>query len=81
MRQAADNENETLSFLTLQAATRNVLRYLEMSEEEQKNCDRQAARECAEKQKKEAERAYITHRLREIAEWERRISGYKRRSD
>ena len=72
-----DNDNEKLSFISLAAATANVVRYLEPTKDQKKQGDRDTARDSAEKENSECEREYIEHRLRELAAWERKISGRK----
>jgi hypothetical protein len=74
-----DNENEELSFITLGAATRNVVRYLESSEDEKEQRERDAQRSRDEKQKKEEQRAYIEQRLRDIAAFEEFRPGQRSR--
>jgi hypothetical protein len=44
---------------------------------EQEQSNRDAARDRANKEGPESEREYIEHRLRELAAWERKISGQK----
>lgn len=68
-------DNDKFSFTTLGAATANVVRWLDTDKKQ--NEDRgsdpnpaDADKECAEDQ-----RRYVDQRLREIASWERKISG------
>jgi hypothetical protein len=72
-----DNDDEKLSFITLGAATLNVVRYLESSEDKKEQRERDAQRSRDEKQKKEEERAYIEQRLRDIAAFEERFRSGK----
>lgn len=72
-----DNDNERFSFITLAAATANVTRYLVKEDQKPEKHERSPDHHSG-KSKKDApdkERAYIEHRLRELAAWERRISG------
>ena len=68
-----NNDNEELSFITLGAATLNVVRYLESSEQKQSDREREAQRSRDEEKKKEEQRAYVEQRLRETAEFEARF--------
>lgn len=74
-----DHDNEPLSFITLAAATANVVRYLSKEQHPPQNDNRAANDESAQQSEKhpEADREYVEHRLRQIAAWERRISGKK----
>lgn len=74
-----NNDNEPLSFITLCAATRNVVRYLAKKQHPHHNDNRPADDDGTKQPEKhpDAERAYVEHRLRELAAWERRISGNK----
>jgi len=70
----AHNDNEELSFITLGAATLNVVRWLEKD-----RCDRPAGKQ-DEKPSKEIDRKreqerFIETRLREIERFERRLRG------
>lgn len=71
------NDNEKLSFITLLAATKNVTRYLNPDEKQNEESKGEPASGDGEKQKREANRQYVEHRLDELAAWERRISGRK----
>jgi hypothetical protein len=73
------NDNEELSFISLAALTANVTRLLELTKEQQEHRDRNTGRERDKKQKTKDESDYINHRLRELAAWERRIDGNKKR--
>jgi selenocysteine-specific translation elongation factor len=70
-------DNEELSFITLGAATLNVVRYLESSEDKQEHRERDAQRSGDDEQKKEEHRAYVEQRLREIAAFEERFRSGK----
>jgi len=70
-----DNDNEHLSFITLVAATRNVVRYLEPHKNEDEHSERDPASSGADEKKRAEEREYVENRLKEIRAWERKISG------
>ena len=71
-----DNDNDELSFITLGAATLNVVRYLvDDSQEHQDEAQRQTERDHTEEEKNNDRREYIDHRLRELAEFERRYNA------
>jgi hypothetical protein len=72
----AHNDNEPFSFITLAAATANVTRYLvpDRKEDDQRR-DKYTRAEQGKKQTPDEECEYVEHRLREIAAWERKISG------
>lgn len=70
------NDDE-LSFTSLAALTANVVTYLELGEQKKKDGERDAARDRTDEQNAEDQRAYIEQRLRELAAWERKISGRK----
>lgn len=73
----ADNENEPLTFKSLAAATAMATRHLQKQEDgEERPADNQKP-ERAE-QHPEAQREYIEHGLRQIAEFERRAAGLSR---
>jgi hypothetical protein len=74
------NDNDEFSFITLGAATANVVRYLEGSEKHQEDREREAQRNREQEKKKEEERAYIEQRLRDIAAFENG-SGLERLPD
>lgn len=75
MRNTPANENSELSFISLQAATRNVIQYLQGDKEQREESERETERADREKQREEDQRKYIEQRLREAVIWERRISG------
>jgi hypothetical protein len=68
-----DNDNELFSFITLAAATANVVRYLESGEQKKPHREREAQRTDNDEHKKEDQRAYIEQRLREISAFEERL--------
>lgn len=72
-----DNDNEELSFVTLQAATRNVTRYL-VNEEPDKHREGQAKPESGQEKRDRERRAYVEQRLRELRAFEQRAGGKKR---
>src|SRR5207247_2497866 len=69
------NDNDELSFITLAAATANVTRYLVPRRGQEEQRDKDGRPEDSEKKSPSKEREYIEHRLRELAAWERKISG------
>jgi hypothetical protein len=79
MEDAAHEDEEELGFISIAAATANVLRYLELTKEQQEHRDRKTSRDRTNEQRSKDERDYINHRLRELAAWERRIDGNKKR--
>lgn len=68
----ADNDNEELSFITLGAATLNVVRYLENSKDHQRDGERQTPEQRSEEEKTEDHRKAVEHGLRQIERFERR---------
>ena len=75
-----DNDNDELSFITLGAATLNVVRYLEGSEKQKEDAQRKAEQSGDTEQKREEQRAYIEQRLRDIAKFEESFRpGYRSR--
>jgi hypothetical protein len=72
-----DNDNETLSFISLAALTANVVRHLGLDEKHDEDSRSEPNPGDADEERKERERQYINHRLKEIRAWERRISGRK----
>lgn len=75
MRNTHDNENELFSFITLGAATSNVVRYLEPTEQKKEHREREAQREREDKEKAEQHRRAVDQGLRDIAAFEKRASG------
>jgi len=67
-----DNDDK-LTFITLQAATRNVTRYLRLDKKKDEQCSEQQKPGEAAQDRVANERAFIEHRLRQLSEWERRI--------
>jgi hypothetical protein len=72
-----DNDNDELSFITLAAATANVVRYLQNSQDHQRDGERQTPRERTEEEKAKDHSDAVEHGLRQIERFERRY----RRSD
>lgn len=72
-----DNDNDELSFITLAAATANVIRYLENSENHQRDGERQTPEQRDKKEKPNNRREAVENGLRQIERFERRY----RRSD
>lgn len=73
----ADNDNDEFSFVTLQAATRNVTRYLGLDEknDEQATNDRSSS---DEEEKRALERIeLVNRRLRDLQRFENRARGRK----
>lgn len=68
-----DEHDDELTFITLQAATRNVTRYLGLKKQEDDKRSEDKKPGEAAKDRIANERAFVEHRLRELAEWERRI--------
>jgi hypothetical protein len=68
-----DNDDEEFSFVTLSAATRNVTRYLRLDKKKDEEGGEQQKPGNAAQDRITNERALVEHRLRELAEWERRI--------
>jgi hypothetical protein len=75
--QQHDNDNDELSFITLAAATANVVRYLENSQDHQRDGERQTPGQRSEKEKADDNREAVENGLRQIDRFERRY----RRSD
>jgi hypothetical protein len=74
----ADNDN-TDTWISLAAATANVVRYLAKDQHPHHN-DNRPADDGGAKQPEthpSADAKYVEHRLRELAAWERRIGGKK----
>ncbi len=73
-----DNDNEPLSFLTLRAATQNVLQYLQANEKKDGARESEPTPENRDEQKRGAHSEYVEHRLRDLATFERRAAGIDR---
>lgn len=69
---AHDNDNEPLSFITLAAATANVVRYLEPKKHESDAGERKPATSDDDEKRSEEHRAYVEKRLSDLAAFERR---------
>jgi hypothetical protein len=72
-----DNDNEPLSFITLAAATANVVRYLQTDKQKNEECEREPAPRRRDEQKRAEQLEYVEKRLRELRAWERKIGGNK----
>jgi hypothetical protein len=70
-----NNDNEELSFITLGAATLNVVRYLESGEKQKKDGERDAGRSDKDEEKAKQHREAVDQGLRDIASFEERASG------
>jgi hypothetical protein len=70
-----DNDNEQFSFISLAAATANAIRYLRLNEKqnEERGGDTDAGN--AEEERSKRHRDYVDQRLRDLAAFERRVSG------
>lgn len=66
-----DNDNDQLPFITLGAATLNVLRYLESSKEQRPESEREKTPDDEAGKENERQR-FVETRLREIRRFERR---------
>jgi hypothetical protein len=67
-----DNDNEELSFITLGAATLNVVRYLtDSSEDHERDGERQTPHQRSEKEKAEDRAKAVEQGLRQIDRFER----------
>ena len=66
-------DNELLSFVSIAAATANVVKYL--SPDKQKNSESNDSADAgkSDEEKRRDHRAYVEQRLRELRAWERRI--------
>jgi mannitol-1-phosphate/altronate dehydrogenase len=67
------HEDDELSFVTIAAATANALRYLKLDKEEKNPGNNKPNPEEATEQAVVQQRAFVERRLRELADWERRI--------
>ena len=76
----ADNDNEPLSFVTLQAATRNVTRYLIRENEKPGDKEWDGDREPGKASEKhpDSNSEYVVQRLRDWSAFERRFTKKKR---
>lgn len=73
--------DDELTFVTLLAATRNVVTWLKLNEKQTEHSERKDA-ENDDDPKRDVEQPercseYVQHRLRELREFERRASGKK----
>lgn len=69
-----DNDNDELSFISLGALTRNVMQYLEHSQDHKDDGERDTPRKRTDEEKAEDERRYIKQRLRDIRRFEESYS-------
>lgn len=67
-----DNE---LSFITLAASTANVVRYLQPNEKQNEDTGGDTDSGRADEKKGAADEEYVERRLRELAAFERKVSG------
>lgn len=70
----ADNDNEPLSFITLCAATRNVVRYLESNEKQSEQTESNPEPRGHDQEQSAEHREYVAKRLRDLAAFERRAN-------
>jgi Ni/Co efflux regulator RcnB len=68
----ADNENEPFPFVTLAAAAARVLQSAEKQDERSDDARRSSDENEGDHEQR---RRYVEHRLREIADFERRANG------
>jgi hypothetical protein len=73
----AHNDNEEFSFITLAAATANVVRYLDLAEKQNEEPGGDSDRRQRDKGQRAPDREYVEQRLRDIAAFERSYSGVK----
>lgn len=74
-----DNDNSD-TWISLAAATANVVRWLEGSEQKKEDAQRDAEQNTKNEQQREQQRAYIEQRLRDVAAFEERFRpGYRSR--
>lgn len=69
----ADNDNDELSFISLRAATRNVLLYLQMHKQKREHRERESNAGHGDKQKGGHNEEYIQRRLSDLAAFENRF--------
>lgn len=77
----AANDDDPLPFLTIAAATANVLAYLDPDKQKHEHCERNAERSDEDEAADRRKREYVEQRLREIAAFERRACGAWKRKD
>jgi hypothetical protein len=81
MEENAPCNDETETWITLKAATLNLVRWLEFNEQQTEHSERKDAENDDDPKRdvKQPERTgeYVEHRLRELREFERRASGKK----
>lgn len=73
----ANKDDELLSFIQLAALTANVTRHLIKEDKNRGDQERHSDGQHAENSKENPDKRgeYVEHRLRQLAAWERRISG------
>ena len=76
-----DNDDEELTFITLSAATQNVIRYLGLDEKKDEECsnDRQSGDRKEEIQREKMR--YVARRLADLSAFERRANGVRGKKD
>ncbi|MGA7807132.1 hypothetical protein [Bradyrhizobium sp.] len=70
-----DNDNELFSFITIAAATANVIRYLENCPCQNADRKQDGATEQDDKKEPDEARDYVEQRVRELEEFENRARG------
>lgn len=75
MRHNDNDPTDPLPFVTLAAATANVLRYLKLTKEAEKYSAHKGERNRTQEDRNEQERDYIRERIREIERFEQRAKG------
>jgi uncharacterized membrane protein YqiK len=74
-----DNDN-TDTWISLAAATANVVRWLEGTEQKKEDAQRDAEQNTENDKKRDEQRAYIEQRLRDLTAFENRFNpGYRSR--
>ena len=68
-----DNDDEETTFISLAALTANVTRYLKLDEQEKQTGNNKTDPGKGAGKSVDLDRAFIEHRLRQLADWERRI--------
>ena len=71
-RETHDNEDDELSFISIAAATANVIRYLQIDEKQQEERDNNTPCPNEGKERPVENREYVEQRLRDYAAFERR---------
>jgi hypothetical protein len=68
-----DNDDEEMTFISLAAATANTLRYLKLDKKEKQTTNHEPNTKEDAGKAVDHHRAFVERRLRELADWERRI--------